>query len=150
MTSSPTVLKRIEAITGKSVKFFKVDTLDQAAMDKLFKREKFDAVIHFAGLKAVGESVEKPLLYYENNVIGTINLLRSMEASGCKAIVFSSSATVYKPSEKKLDEDKPLGCSNPYGWTKFMIERILIDKAKADPSLVVSILRYFNPVGAHP
>jgi len=107
-------------------------------------------VIHFAGLKAVGESVAKPLWYYENNITGTLNILKAMSKSGCNAIVFSSSATVYKPCEEPLDELKPLGCSNPYGWTKYMIEQILQDTAVADKDLRVSILRYFNPVGAHP
>merc|ERR1712060_320393 len=103
-----------------------------------------------AGLKAVGESVAKPLWYYENNIVGTLNILKSMTKHGCKAIVFSSSATVYRPCEEPLDEGKPLGCSNPYGWTKYMIEQIMQDAAVANKELCVSILRYFNPVGAHP
>jgi len=123
---------------------------DAAAVDKLFAEQKFDGVIHFAGLKAVGESVAKPLFYYENNINGTINILKSMLKHGCNGFVFSSSATVYKPCEEPIDEAKPLGCSNPYGWTKYMIEQILMDTAKANPQLKVELLRYFNPVGAHP
>jgi len=107
-------------------------------------------VIHFAGLKAVGESVAEPLMYYETNLIGTMNILAAMLKHNCKALVFSSSATVYKPCEEPIDEEKPLGCSNPYGWTKYMIEQIIMDTAKANKDLSVSILRYFNPVGAHP
>merc|ERR1711988_383805 len=115
-----------------------------------FARERFNSVIHFAGLKAVGESVALPLYYYQNNIQGTLNVLKAMERHGVDKFVFSSSATVYKPCEEPIDESKALGCSNPYGWTKLMIEQILQDTAKARPSLVVSILRYFNPVGAHP
>merc|ERR1719254_302503 len=123
---------------------------DAKAVDQLFCAEKFDGVIHFAGLKAVGESVAKPIWYYENNITGTLNILKSMEKHGCNAIVFSSSATVYRPCEEPLDESKPLGCSNPYGWTKYMIEQILQDATVANKGLAVSLLRYFNPVGAHP
>jgi len=150
MNSSPKVFERLKELTGQEVPFFNVDMCDAAATDKLFEEQKFDAVIHFAGLKAVGESVAKPLWYYENNLVGTLNLLKSMGNHGCKNIVFSSSATVYKPCEEPLDETKETGCSNPYGWTKYMIEQFLIDAAKADKELKVSILRYFNPVGAHP
>jgi len=132
------------------VPLFEVNMCDEQAVRKLFVEEKFDGVIHFAGLKAVGESVAKPRLYYQNNITGTLNVLSAMEASACKVLVFSSSATVYKPSEDLLDEAKDLGCSNPYGWTKFMIEQILMDAVAADSKLAVSILRYFNPVGAHP
>eukprot|EP00418_Pyrodinium_bahamense_P078030 CAMPEP_0179051490 /NCGR_PEP_ID=MMETSP0796-20121207/21273_1 /TAXON_ID=73915 /ORGANISM="Pyrodinium bahamense, Strain pbaha01" /LENGTH=348 /DNA_ID=CAMNT_0020748035 /DNA_START=69 /DNA_END=1115 /DNA_ORIENTATION=- len=150
MNSSCKVLDRIKEITGQDVPLFEVDMCDSQDIDKLFAEQRFDGVIHFAGLKAVGESVAKPTWYYENNVVGTLNVLKAMGKSGCKAIVFSSSATVYRPSEEPLNEEKPLGCSNPYGWTKFMIEQILMDAAKADQDLAVSILRYFNPVGAHP
>mmetsp|Transcript_68649 Transcript_68649/g.190022 ORF Transcript_68649/g.190022 Transcript_68649/m.190022 type:complete len:348 (-) Transcript_68649:70-1113(-) len=150
MNSTRKVLGRIKQITGQDVPLFEVDMCDPPAVKKLFAEQKFDAVIHFAGLKAVGESVAKPKWYYNNNVTGTLNVLDAMEAAGCKAIVFSSSATVYRPCEESLDEEKALGCSNPYGWTKFMIEQILMDAAKADQALAVSILRYFNPVGAHP
>jgi len=150
MNSNPKVSERLKELTGQDVPLFKVDMCEADAVDKLFAEQKFDAVIHFAGLKAVGESVAKPLWYYENNLVGTLNILKSMGNHGCKNIVFSSSATVYKPCEEPLDESKPTGCSNPYGWTKYMIEQFLLDAAKADPALKVSILRYFNPVGAHP
>jgi UDP-glucose 4-epimerase len=123
---------------------------DEKSVQSLFTEQKFDAVIHFAGLKAVGESVAKPIWYYENNIRGTLNILNAMQSSGCNAIVFSSSATVYQPCEEPLDEMKPTGCSNPYGWTKYMIEEVMIDAAKANDKLGVAILRYFNPVGAHP
>eukprot|EP00746_Dinoflagellata_sp_MGD_P088347 gnl/MRDRNA2_/MRDRNA2_34964_c0_seq1.p1 gnl/MRDRNA2_/MRDRNA2_34964_c0~~gnl/MRDRNA2_/MRDRNA2_34964_c0_seq1.p1 ORF type:complete len:394 (-),score=70.02 gnl/MRDRNA2_/MRDRNA2_34964_c0_seq1:38-1219(-) len=144
------VMGRLKEITGQDIPLFEINMLDAKAMDDLFQREKFDGVIHFAGLKAVGESVAKPLMYYENNLVGTINLLKAMEKGGTKSIVFSSSATVYLPSEEPIDESKPLGCSNPYGWTKYMIERMLIDYTQASQGLKCSILRYFNPVGAHP
>lgn len=150
MNSNPRVFERLKELIGQDVPFFNVDMCDEAAVDKLFEEQKFDAVIHFAGLKAVGESVAKPLWYYSNNLVGTLNILKAMGKHGCKSIVFSSSATVYKPCEEPLDETKPTGCSNPYGWTKYMIEQFLIDAAKADTELKVSILRYFNPVGAHP
>lgn len=150
LNSNIKVLGRLKEITGQDVPFHQVDMCDAAAVDKLFTEQKFDGVIHFAGLKAVGESVAKPIWYYENNINGTLNVLKAMEKSDCKAIVFSSSATVYLPCEEPIDESKPLGCSNPYGWTKYMIEQILQDTAKADPKLKVSLLRYFNPVGAHP
>jgi len=150
MNSSSKVMERIkELVPGSNVPLFEVDMLDTEAMNKTFAAEKFDAVIHFAGLKAVGESVAEPLWYYDNNLRGTINMLKAMKENGCNTLVFSSSATVYLPCETPLDEESPLGCSNPYGWTKFMIERILVDAAIADTTLGVSILRYFNPVGAH-
>jgi len=149
MNSNPRVLERIRHITSVVVPLFVVDMLDRSALKDLFVRERFHAVIHFAGLKAVGESVAKPLWYYENNLVGTLNLLNAMQESDCRALVFSSSATVYLPCEAPLDEEKPLGCSNPYGWTKFMIERVLMDAAHANKELGISILRYFNPVGAH-
>jgi UDP-glucose 4-epimerase len=109
----------------------------------------FDCVIHFAGFKAVGESVAQPLKYYENNVLGTLTLLQAMHKYGCKTMVFSSSATVYLPSEQPLDECAPLGCTNPYGHSKRMVEQMLQDQCRADPDWKVEILRYFNPVGAH-
>eukprot|EP00416_Gambierdiscus_australes_P044011 CAMPEP_0171097472 /NCGR_PEP_ID=MMETSP0766_2-20121228/47565_1 /TAXON_ID=439317 /ORGANISM="Gambierdiscus australes, Strain CAWD 149" /LENGTH=313 /DNA_ID=CAMNT_0011556675 /DNA_START=185 /DNA_END=1126 /DNA_ORIENTATION=+ len=148
--ANPKVVDRLKEITGQDVPLFKVDMCDAGGVDKLFASQQFDGVIHFAGLKAVGESVAQPLRYYQNNIVGTLNILSSMSKHGCKSIVFSSSATVYRPSEEPLDEEKPLGCSNPYGWTKYMIEQILVDNAKAQKDLCVSILRYFNPVGAHP
>mmetsp|Transcript_28775 Transcript_28775/g.72860 ORF Transcript_28775/g.72860 Transcript_28775/m.72860 type:complete len:344 (-) Transcript_28775:115-1146(-) len=150
LNSNIKVLGRLKEITGQDVPFFKVDMCDKEAVMKLFTENKFDAVIHFAGLKAVGESVAKPIWYYDNNINGTLNILQAMEKGGCKALVFSSSATVYLPCEEPIDESKPLGCSNPYGWTKYMIEQVLQDTAKADPKLKISLLRYFNPVGAHP
>jgi len=144
------VLDRIKAITGKSVKFYKVDLLDFDAIDKIFKENDIDSVIHFAGLKAVGESVAKPMLYYHNNLTGTLNLCHAMEEAGVRRIVFSSSATVYgKPDSVPIREDFPLRTTNPYGETKLMIERILSDITVAYPEWSVSILRYFNPIGAH-
>jgi len=150
LNSSQKVQGRIKEITGVDVPFFNIDMCDDAAVAKLFQEYKFDGVIHFAGLKAVGESVAKPIWYYQNNIQGTLNILTAMGRSGCNTIVFSSSATVYQPCEEPIDESKPMGCSNPYGWTKYMIEQMLRDAAKADGALAVSILRYFNPVGAHP
>lgn len=148
--SNPKVLDRLKELTGQDVPFFKIDMCHAKEVDDLFATQKFDGVIHFAGLKAVGESVSKPIWYYENNIVGTLNILKSMAAHKTKCIVFSSSATVYKPCEEPLDEEKPLGCTNPYGWTKYMIEQILQDWVKATPGHSASILRYFNPVGAHP
>jgi len=150
MNASPKVMERIKEITGKDVPLHNLDMCNADGVDKLFAEHKFDGVIHFAGLKAVGESVAKPIWYYENNIVGTLNILKSMTKHGCKSIVFSSSATVYKPCEEPLDEEKPLGCSNPYGWSKYMIEQILMDWSKANKDFGVSLLRYFNPVGAHP
>ena len=148
--SSPVVLERLAAITGKPVPFHKVDICDKQALDAVFSQTQFDAVIHFAGYKAVGESVEKPLAYYRNNLDSTLSLCEVMQAHGVKRFVFSSSATVYDVTcTPPLEEDMPLGCTNPYGWTKFMIERILTDTAAADPSWSVALLRYFNPIGAH-
>ncbi|MBO7699395.1 UDP-glucose 4-epimerase GalE [Candidatus Saccharibacteria bacterium] len=146
------VLDIIKDLTGVKPKFYEVDLLDAAATDKVFADNKFDAVIHFAGLKAVGESVEQPLRYYENNISGTVNLLKSMQAHDVKKIIFSSSATVYgDPGVDAFTEDLPTGqgISNPYGRTKYMIEEILKDVSVADPDFEVTILRYFNPVGAH-
>ena len=145
-------LRRVEQLTGKTVRFFQVDLLDSVAVDQVFKESPTaTAVIHFAGLKAVGESVEKPLLYYKNNLTGTINLCRIMQDRGIKNIVFSSSATVYgDPATVPITEDFPLlACTNPYGRTKSMIEDILRDVYIADPDWNIALLRYFNPVGAH-
>lgn len=143
-------LKRVKKITGKDFKFYEVDLLDKEKLNDIFEENKFDAVIHFAGLKAVGESCEKPLLYYQNNLISTLNLCEVMAAHGVKKMVFSSSATVYgKPHTVPITEDFPLSCTNPYGQTKLMIEYILKDIAKADPDWDIALLRYFNPVGAH-
>ena len=150
--SKITVLDDIEKITGVRPKFHQVDLLDVPAMEKVFEDGKYDAVIHFAGLKAVGESVEKPLKYYENNVGGTINLLKCMNKHNVKKIVFSSSATVYGDqgvAELTESMQTGVGITNPYGETKHVIEEMLIDAAEADSELEVTILRYFNPVGAH-
>ena len=150
--SKITVLDGIEKITGVKPRFYEVDLLDKEKLRKIFKDGNYDLVMHFAGLKAVSESVEKPLLYYHNNICGTINLLEVMEEYDIKKIVFSSSATVYGSQDGvKLTEDLQvgIGITNPYGWTKFMIEQILMDEAKSDPDFEVGILRYFNPIGAH-
>lgn len=153
VNSKITVLDRIEELAGKRPKFHEVDLLDAEAVEKVVENGHFTSVIHFAGLKAVGESVEKPLEYYENNLIGTLNLLKSMKKHGVKKIIFSSSATVYgDQGVGVLDESMQtgLGITNPYGQTKFMIEQILKDVALADPDFEVTLLRYFNPVGNHP
>lgn len=150
--SKITVLDDIAAITGVKPKFYEVDLLDKKALDEVIKNGNYDAVMHFAGLKAVAESVEKPLLYYRNNLGSTINLLESMQKYGVKKIIFSSSATVYGDHDGvKLTEEMQtgIGITNPYGQTKFMIEQILKDVATADPEFEVTTLRYFNPVGAH-
>ena len=148
--SSPKVIDRIEKITGKRPPFVEADCCDQAAMDKLFTDYDITGVIHFAGLKAVGESVEKPLLYYRNNLDSTLTVLEVMREHNCHQFVFSSSATVYGDQPAPLYETAQTGgCSNPYGWTKYMGEQILRDIAKADPEWSVVNLRYFNPVGAH-
>ncbi len=144
------VLDRIKEITGKSVKFYKGDILNIDDIENVFKENEIDAVIHFAGLKAVGESVAKPMYYYHNNVTGTLNLCNIMSKYNCKKIVFSSSATVYgKPKSVPISEDFPLSTTNPYGETKLMIERILSDIYVSDNDWSVCILRYFNPIGAH-
>lgn len=143
-------LKRVEKITGKKTKLYVTDLVDRVATDKIFEIEKPDAVIHFAGLKAVGESVAIPMSYYENNLISTFNILDSMKKHGCKKIVFSSSATVYGvPKTVPIDETFPLSATNPYGRTKLMIEDILRDLYVSDNSFDIAILRYFNPIGAH-
>ncbi len=150
--SSPIAIKRVEKIIGKKVDFYQADVRDHAAMDKIFEEHTFDACIHFAGLKAVGESVAKPLEYYENNMNGTFVLLDVMRNHGCKNIIFSSSATVYgDPAIIPITEECPKGkCTNPYGQTKSMLEEVLMDLQKADPEWNVVLLRYFNPIGAHP
>ncbi len=143
-------VRRVEELTGKKVKFYEGDIRDKAFMDSVFTENKIDAVINFAGLKAVGESCEKPLEYYENNIEGMLQLLFSMREHNVKNLVFSSSATVYgKPESVPIKEDFPLSTSNPYGSTKLFIEYILKDLYKADKSFNIAILRYFNPVGAH-
>ena len=149
--SSKESLNRVEKITGAQVKFYENDIADMDAMDKIFGENDIDAVIHFAGLKAVGESVEKPLEYYKNNISGTLNLCEVMRKHGVKNIIFSSSATVYgDPETVPITEECPKGvCTNPYGWTKSMLEQILMDFNVADPEWNVILLRYFNPIGAH-
>ena len=148
--SSEESLNRVKQITGKDFKFYKADILDYEAMDKIFSENKIEYVVHFAGLKAVGESVADPLKYYNNNVNGTITLCEVMKKHNVKKIVFSSSATVYKESEiQPLVETFPLGASNPYGRTKLMIEEILQDIYTSDNEWDIALLRYFNPVGAH-
>lgn len=149
--SSEKSLERVEAITGKKVPFYKADILDRAALEEIFTKEDISAVIHFAGLKAVGESVEKPWEYYENNIAGTLTLVDVMRKHNCKNIIFSSSATVYgNPAFIPITEECPKGqCTNPYGWTKSMLEQILMDIQKADKEWNVILLRYFNPIGAH-
>lgn len=143
-------LKRVEKITGKAVKFYLGDVRDAALLGKIFAENNVDAVIHFAGLKAVGESVRKPLEYYDNNIGSTICLLHAMKNAGCKKLIFSSSATVYgTPERLPLDEDCALSTTNPYGATKLMIENILKDLSVAEKEWNLILLRYFNPVGAH-
>ncbi len=149
--SSKKSLERVEQITGKKVKFYLADILDRDAMVNIFTNEKIELVIHFAGLKAVGESVAKPWEYYNNNISGTLVLVDVMKQFGCKNIIFSSSATIYgNPAFIPITEDCPKGiCTNPYGWTKSMLEQILSDIQKADSDWNVVLLRYFNPIGAH-
>ena len=149
--SSPKSLERVKEITGVEVKFYEGDVRDEALLNRIFDENEIGAVIHFAGLKAVGESVAKPLAYYDNNLISTMVLARVMGNRGCKKIIFSSSATVYSgDNEMPLRETSKTGnCTNPYGWTKYMCEQILRDIAFADPEWSVVLLRYFNPVGAH-
>ena len=149
--SSEKSLQRVEKITGKPVTFYKADILDRDALNAVFEKESIDSCIHFAGLKAVGESVQKPWEYYENNIAGTLTLVDVMRKHGVKNIIFSSSATVYgDPAFVPITEECPKGqCTNPYGWTKSMLEQILMDIHKADPEWNVVLLRYFNPIGAH-
>lgn len=148
--SSDESLKRVEKITGKPVKFYEDDVRNKEALRKIFSENKIEAVIHFAGLKAVGESVREPIMYYDNNLISTINLIEVMNEFGCKKIVFSSSATVYGvATEMPLIEGMPLGAINPYGRTKYFIEEILRDLYVADKEWSIALLRYFNPIGAH-
>ncbi len=151
VNSNPESLRRVGQIIGKTIPFYEVDVRDHAALSKVFDENKFDAVIHFAGLKAVGESVAKPLEYYHNNMTGTFILLDVMRQHGCKNIIFSSSATVYgDPAIIPITEECPKGhCTNPYGQTKSMLEEVLMDVQKADPEWNVVLLRYFNPIGAH-
>ena len=148
--SSPDVLEKIKKITGKEVGFYEVDLLDEEKLEQVFKENDIESVMHFAGLKAVGESVAKPIEYYHNNITGTLILLKLMKKYNCKRIVFSSSATVYgNPEKLPITEDFPLSTTNPYGSTKLMIEQILQDVNVSDNEFSVAILRYFNPIGAH-
>ncbi|WP_027725593.1 UDP-glucose 4-epimerase GalE [Tuberibacillus calidus] len=149
--SHETAINRIKEITGKDFAFYPVDMLNREAVEAVFTENTIDAVIHFAGLKAVGESVSQPLRYYHNNITGTLILCEVMQKFGVKKMVFSSSATVYGMSNQvPFTEDMPLSATNPYGWTKVMIEQILRDVYAADNEWAISMLRYFNPVGAHP
>ena len=149
--SSEKSLERVEKITGKPVKFYKKDILDREGLNEVFEKEDIDSCIHFAGLKAVGESVVKPWEYYENNIAGTLTLVDVMRKHGVKNIIFSSSATVYgDPAIIPITEECPKGtCTNPYGWTKWMLEQILTDLHTSDPEWNVILLRYFNPIGSH-
>ena len=149
--SSRESLRRVEELTGKEIRFYEGDVLDAKALEEMFETEKVDAVIQCAALKAVGESVRKPLEYYNNNITGTLTLMEVMDKVGVKNIVFSSSATVYgSPEQIPITEECPKGqCTNPYGWTKSMMEQIMTDLQKAHPEWNVILLRYFNPVGAH-
>ena len=149
--SSPESIKRVEKITGKSVSLYEADICDTKKLKEIFAKHKIDVVIHFAGLKAVGESVQKPLMYYRNNIDTTLSLLETMQEFGVKNVIFSSSATVYGEENKipYLETMRRGTCSNPYGWTKAMMEQIFEDAAKADENLSVVLLRYFNPIGAH-
>lgn len=151
VNSKPEAIARIEKISGKKIKLYNIDVADPDELDKLFAAEALDAVVHFAGLKAVGESVKIPVKYYRNNIDTTLNLLEIMEKYNVNNFIFSSSATVYgNPKTVPVTEDMPTGgCTNPYGETKLMIERILTDASKANPALSVVLLRYFNPIGAH-
>ena len=149
--ASEKALDRVSKITGKPVKFYKADILDRDALNDIFDKETIESCIHFAGLKAVGESVVKPWEYYENNIAGTLTLVDVMRKNHVKNIIFSSSATVYgDPAQIPITEECPKGqCTNPYGWTKSMLEQVLTDIQKADPEWNVMLLRYFNPIGAH-
>ena len=149
--SDPSVLDRVEQITKKTLIRYEADILKKESLERIFKEHEIDAVIHFAGFKAVGESVAKPIEYYRNNIDTTLNLLEVMQVQGCRQFVFSSSATVYGADHPSplTEEMTTGGCTNPYGWSKYMIEQILRDAAKEIPGLSVIMLRYFNPVGAH-
>ena len=151
VNSSAKSLERVQQITGKSLDFYEIDVRDRAALDRIFEKHDINCAIHFAGLKAVGESVAMPLKYYDNNLNSTITLCRAMKDHGVKNIVFSSSATVYSgDNEMPLKESSRTGmCTNPYGWTKYMSEQILRDTAFADEEWSIALLRYFNPIGAH-
>lgn len=152
VNSSAKAIERVEQITGKHIDFYQNDVRDREALDRIFEKHDIDCVIHFAGLKAVGESVAMPLEYYDNNLFSTVTLCETMRDHGVKNIVFSSSATVYSgDNEMPLRETSRTGmCTNPYGWTKYMSEQIMRDTAKSDSEWSIALLRYFNPIGAHP
>ena len=148
--SSSDVIEKIEQISGKSVKLVEADMCDYPAVDKTFAENEIDCIIHFAGLKAVGESVQKPVFYYDTNIGGTLNIIKAMQKYGVKKLVFSSSATVYGMNNvAPFNEEMPTSATNPYGWTKQMIEQILTDTAKAQGDWHIALLRYFNPIGCH-
>ena len=149
--SSRISIDRVEEITGKKISFYEADILDKAKLKEVLVNEKIDVLIHCAALKSVGESVSKPLEYYHNNLTGTLTILEAMKEVGCKNLIFSSSATVYgNPKSVPITEDFPKGeCTNPYGWSKSMMEQIMIDLQKSDPAWKIVLLRYFNPIGAH-
>lgn len=148
--SKEEALRRVEKITGTKIPFYKCDVADKDAMEKVFSENKIDSVVHFAGFKAVGESVSKPIMYYRNNINTTLTLLEVMAENNVNSIIFSSSATVYGvPERVPLTEDMKTSCTNPYGWTKLFNEQILKDACAANPDLSVVLLRYFNPIGAH-
>ena len=148
--SSEVSLRRVRQLTGKELAFTKLDLLDRPGLGALLKGFQPDAVIHFAGLKAVGESVEKPLLYWRNNVEGTLSLLEAMRAAGCRSLVFSSSCTIYgQPEKLPISEDFPVGAASPYGRTKLVIEQMCEDLARSEKGWHIALLRYFNPIGAH-
>ena len=150
VNSSKESIKRVEKLTGKKVTFYEADLLDEKTLDDIFAKEKIDSVIHFAALKAVGESCEIPIIYFNNNLTGTLNLIKTMDKYDVKSLVFSSSATVYgKPESVPIREDFPLSVSNPYGRTKLITEDMLRDIYKSDSSWNIALLRYFNPIGAH-
>jgi UDP-glucose 4-epimerase len=149
--ASPRALERVREIARKDVTFLELDIRDRPGLERVFSTERVDAVIHFAGLKAVGESTQMPLTYYQNNVTGTLTLLEVMKAAGCQSLVFSSSATVYgDPAKVPITEDMPLSATNPYGRSKLIIEEMCRDLARAEKGWHIALLRYFNPVGAHP
>ena len=151
VNSSPEALNRVKAITGRDFSFYQIDVCDRLALTSLFRKHRIESVIHFAGLKAVGESVSAPLAYYRNNLDSTISLCEAMREFQVRRLVFSSSATVYGvPASVPITEDFPRSCTNPYGWTKYMIEQILRDLSGAEPDWSIMLLRYFNPIGAHP
>lgn len=148
--SKPEVIEKLKSIIGKDIKAYEIDFTDKEETFKIFENENFDAVIHFAGLKAVGESCTMPIEYYRNNIDSTLNIVDAMKKYGVNNLVFSSSATVYGiPKKLPLKEGMPTSCTNPYGWTKLMNEQILTDASRANPALSIVLLRYFNPIGAH-